>query len=60
MEILTGFDWSKRIIRLVSVEHNFRADEATLDRLMFANGYERRFRNFSTFDAWYRKVGALS
>jgi FkbM family methyltransferase len=55
LELLRGFDWSQRAIRLVSVEHNHRADEASLDRLMFSNGYERRFANFSDFDAWYRK-----
>lgn len=55
LEILTGFDWARRDIRLVSVEHNHRPDEATLDLLMCSKGYERRFSNFSNFDAWYRK-----
>jgi FkbM family methyltransferase len=55
LEILTGFDWARRDIHLVSVEHNHRTDEATLDLLMYSKGYERRFSNFSNFDAWYRK-----
>lgn len=55
LNVLVGFDWSRREIRLVSVEHNHRTDEATLDRLMFSKGYERRFANYSDFDAWYRK-----
>jgi len=54
LELLSDFNWSQRDIRLVSVEHNHRADEAILDRLMLSNGYERRFRNLSNFDAWYR------
>ena len=55
LELLTSFDWSRRKIGLVSVEHNHRADERSLDRLMFSNGYERRFPEFSNIDAWYRK-----
>jgi len=55
LQLLTGFDWSRRDIRLVSVEHNRRADEEILDQLMLSNGYERRFANFSSFDAWYRR-----
>jgi FkbM family methyltransferase len=55
LELLSGFDWSRREIRLVSIEHNYRRDEADLDRLMKSNGYERRFAHLSAFDAWYRK-----
>jgi FkbM family methyltransferase len=55
LSILESFDFDKYDVRLVSVEHNFTANEAELDRLMIANGYERRFREFTFFDAWYRK-----
>ena len=51
LRILRGFDFSKRRPRLIAVEHNGRDD---MDALMFANGYERRFRNMSDWDAWYR------
>jgi FkbM family methyltransferase len=60
LELLTGFDWSRRDIRFVSVEHNHRADEEALDRLMLSNNYERRFKNFSGFDAWYRLISPSS
>lgn len=54
LDILRTFDFSKRRIRLVAVEHNFRTSEAALDTLMMNHGYERRFRELSSFDAWYR------
>jgi FkbM family methyltransferase len=51
LRILKSFDFSKHRPRLVAVEHNGRDD---MDALMFANGYERRFRGLSDWDAWYR------
>lgn len=55
LRILQAFDFAAHRPRLVAVEHNGRrADEAALDALMAGNGYERRFRTLSDWDAWYR------
>jgi len=56
LAILRTFDFRSRNVRLISVEHNHRADERAIDQLMTTNGYERRFRQFSDFDAWYRRI----
>lgn len=57
LRILRAFDFARRKPRLVAVEHNRRAGEHELDLLMQANGYERRFRSMSDWDAWYRLRG---
>ena len=53
-EILRGFDFSRRRIKLISVEHNHGPNEALLDELLTAQGYVRRAPALSRFDAWYR------
>ena len=53
-EILSAFPFGSRTIRLVSIEHNNRPIERDLDRLMATHGYERRFPELSSWDAWYR------
>lgn len=58
LRILRAYDFSRHRPRLVAVEHNRREeDERELDQLMARHGYERRFRQFSDWDAWYRSVG---
>lgn len=57
LRILEAFDLAGRRPRFVAVEHNGREDEAKLDALMVANGYERRFREMSDWDGWYRLRG---
>jgi FkbM family methyltransferase len=56
LAILSSFNFDRRDVRLITVEHNYRPDEALLDALLAAHGYERRFPEFSQWDAWYRKV----
>jgi FkbM family methyltransferase len=56
LEILRSFEFSKRKVRLICVEHNGTANEALLDELLVRNGFERRFPQFSMFDGWYRNV----
>ena len=55
LSILSAFDFSKWDVELFSIEHNMSAQHAGLDDLMLQNGYERRFAEYSTIDAWYRK-----
>lgn len=55
MRIIRAFDFTRHRPTLVAVEHNGRLDvQRELDELMAANGYERRFRKLSDWDAWYR------
>lgn len=56
LEIMRHFDFSAHEVQLLSIEHNHRPESVTpLDQLMDSKGYDRRFRGFSDFDAWYRK-----
>lgn len=55
LRILRAFDFARRRPRLLAVEHNGRDDtQRDLDALLTENGYERRFRSMSDWDAWYR------
>lgn len=58
-EILNAFDFSRYDIGLFSIEHNNTDQEARLDGLMAANGYVRKFPEFSQWDAWYVKSEAV-
>jgi FkbM family methyltransferase len=55
VRVMESFDFSAHRPSLVAVEHNMRAaDEQRLDSLMTEEGYQRRFRSMSRWDAWYR------
>jgi len=52
--ILEGFDFDKRTVDLISVEHNnVSAERDAMYELLTSRGYERRFVDFSKFDDWY-------
>ena len=51
--ILKQFDFSRYAPKVVTVEHNFTDSEQELDDLFFQNNYQRFFKGFSQFDAWY-------
>ncbi|MGF0536960.1 FkbM family methyltransferase [Agrobacterium sp. ES01] len=55
LDILNSFDFETYKVSLFSVEHNFTEDEVKIDSILFENGYERVHRDFSNFDAWYRR-----
>jgi FkbM family methyltransferase len=52
-EILSAFDFSRRSIRCISVEHNSSPARKLLFDLLTANGYRRKWETFSAFDDWY-------
>jgi FkbM family methyltransferase len=52
-EILRAFNFSKRNIRCISVEHNNTPARELLHDLLSANGYRRKWEAFSAFDDWY-------
>jgi FkbM family methyltransferase len=51
-DILQSFDFSRRVIELISVEQN-RKTEAAIEALLARQGYQRVFREFSQWDGWY-------
>ena len=51
--ILKQFDFSSYAPKVVTVEHNFTDAEKELDELFFRNNYQRFFKGFTQFDAWY-------
>lgn len=51
--ILKHFDFARYAPKVVTVEHNFTDSEQELDDLFFQNNYQRFFKGFSQFDAWY-------
>ena len=53
LDILETFDFRRRRVRLLSVEHNNSPQEAKIDRLLAGHGYRRRFPEFSQWDGWY-------
>ncbi len=52
-EILSAFDFSRRFVRCLTVEHNFTPMREALHGLLTAQGYIRRFPEFTRFDDWY-------
>ncbi|MCJ9673385.1 MULTISPECIES: FkbM family methyltransferase [unclassified Neorhizobium] len=55
-DILSSFDFDRYTVRLFCVEHNYTDANVKLDQIMFRRGYERVYREWSRFDAWYRKI----
>jgi FkbM family methyltransferase len=51
--ILQNFDFSKYAPKVVTVEHNFTDSQKALDKLFMENNYQRYFKDFTQFDAWY-------
>ena len=53
-DIIKNFDFSKRKIKIISIEHNYNKTKRKniFDKLT-RNGYERIFEEISKFDDWY-------
>jgi FkbM family methyltransferase len=52
-EILRAFNFDRRNIRCISVEHNYTPAREQLHALLTANGYRRKWEYFTAFDDWY-------
>lgn len=52
-EILSNFDFGRRTVKMFTVEHNFTPLREQIYDLMTANGYIRRFPEYTRFDDWY-------
>ena len=56
-DILTGFDFDKWDVRLMSIEHaGNEPKRAAIHDLMTKHGYVRRLENLSQDDDWYKRV----
>lgn len=54
-DILSTFDFNRYDVSLFCIEHNNTDSNIKLDEIMLPRGYERVYREWSRFDAWYRK-----
>ncbi len=55
-EILKNFNFDEYDIRIITCEHNFSNNRELLYNLLIANGYVRKFSEYSQFDDWYVKA----
>jgi FkbM family methyltransferase len=55
-DILSSFDFDQCEIDLISVEHNYTASEADIERLLRKASFKRVYRRVARFDAWYRRI----
>lgn len=53
LDILEAFNFRRRRVRLLSVEHSHSPQERKIDRFLASHGYRRRFPEFSQWDGWY-------
>jgi FkbM family methyltransferase len=52
-EILSNFDFGRRTVTMLTVEHNYTPMREKIFDLLSSYGYVRRFEAFSQFDDWY-------
>ena len=54
LDILKNFNFSKRKIRIISVEHNYHPiNREEIHNILKKEGYKRVFEKISKFDDWY-------
>ena len=53
LDILASFDFARWQAKLICVEHNFTPLRDGLHDLLVANGYRRKWPEFTRFDDWY-------
>ena len=53
LAILEAFDFKRWQVRLFSVEHSHSPQETKIDALLAAQGYRRKFTEYSQWDGWY-------
>ena len=52
-KILETFNFKTYRPKVFTIEHNFTESQNKIDELLSSNGYERVFRELTSFDAWY-------
>lgn len=53
IDVLCAFDIKRYRPSVLTIEHNHRASERVIERLLTQHGYKRVFRELSCWDAWY-------
>ena len=54
-EILKTFDFDKYKVKIITCEHNYSPTRNKVQSLLSANGYQRKFNEFSLWDDWYMR-----
>lgn len=52
-EILSSFNFSNYIIKIICVEHNYSTSRDDINKLLTEKGYTRKYKYLSRFDDWY-------
>ena len=52
-DILSGFDFSRCDVRLMTVEHNYTSTRGKIFDLLVSKGFKRKFEQLSRWDDWY-------
>lgn len=60
MSILQELDFSKWSFKIITVEHNFQKQRASLHALLSSRNYIRVFETISSFDDWYVNPSVLT
>jgi FkbM family methyltransferase len=55
-EILSGFNFDKYQINVITCEHSFTPKREMVSSLLMRNGYVQKLTGFSQFDDWYVKI----
>jgi len=53
---LSGFNFDKYHIKVITCEHNFTPMREKIHSLLTKNNYIRKFTTLSQFDDWYVRV----
>ena len=53
LQILQAFDFSRRMFKVITVEHNYRPLREDIFRLLTSKGYRRVLERITMFDDWY-------
>ena len=52
-DILSNFDFSRRLVRCITCEHNYTHNREKIHALLSSKGYNRKYCDFSECDDWY-------
>ena len=53
LDIIKNFDFKKRTINIISIEHNYHKNREKIHSKLSTEGYKRVFEDLSRFDDWY-------
>ena len=53
LDIIQNFDFKKRKIKIITIEHNYHRNREKIFKILTSNGYKRVHKDLSKFDDWY-------